>query len=275
MTLTSDFQKLSVQGLITLYELDATALGAGVLRWHGHVGHEDWVKIYEYAGTENEFAGNGTDLVGHEYTASNKEYEIVPDIIWQGQVYTPIAIQSDGLEMRGDGKASTPNLSIANNVGGIQGAVSALCLQFEDFAGAKLTVTRTLAKYLDSANFSNGNPTESKDITNTSKKQIWYIEQKTSENHQVVSFELSNPVDLEGRKIPCREITNYCHWAVCGRYRDEECGYTGTARYTSDGKPTDNPELDRCGGSLSDCRLRFGENKELSFGGFPASSLTR
>lgn len=34
--LNSDFQKLSVQGLITLYEIDATALGAGVFRWHGH-----------------------------------------------------------------------------------------------------------------------------------------------------------------------------------------------------------------------------------------------
>ena len=36
MTLSSDFQKLYVDGLITLFELDARALGAGILRFHGH-----------------------------------------------------------------------------------------------------------------------------------------------------------------------------------------------------------------------------------------------
>ena len=36
MTLSSDLQKLYVDGLITLFELDARALGAGILRFHGH-----------------------------------------------------------------------------------------------------------------------------------------------------------------------------------------------------------------------------------------------
>ena len=40
--LESDLQKLSVTGLVTLYELDATKLGAGIMRWHGHVSFEDW-----------------------------------------------------------------------------------------------------------------------------------------------------------------------------------------------------------------------------------------
>ena len=35
MTLNSDFQKLYVDGLIHLYELDASGLGAGILRFHG------------------------------------------------------------------------------------------------------------------------------------------------------------------------------------------------------------------------------------------------
>ncbi|EPH1695238.1 phage minor tail protein L, partial [Acinetobacter baumannii] len=46
MTLNSDFQKLYVDGLITLYELDASSLGAGILRFHGHISYEDWEKIY-------------------------------------------------------------------------------------------------------------------------------------------------------------------------------------------------------------------------------------
>ncbi|WP_163078382.1 phage minor tail protein L, partial [Acinetobacter baumannii] len=124
-----------------------------------------------------------------------------------------------------DGKASAPTLSMANNIGGIQNAVSALCLQFSDFAGAKLKVITTLAKYLDAENFTSGNPTAS----NESKEQLWYIEQKTSENAQQVTFELSNPIDFEGLKIPVRQITSLCHWCMVGKYRGEECGYTGVA----------------------------------------------
>lgn len=261
--LDSDFQKLSVTGLITLYELDATALGAGIIRWHGHTSYGDWQKIYAWAGKETEFVGNTSELVGKEYDiqmGGNK------NIIWQKEVYTPIPIQTDGLEVRGDGKASTPTLALANSIDGAQGAISALCLQFDDFAGAKLTVISTLAKYLDPENFESGNA----QAANEYKKQIWYIEQKTSENKSVVSFELSNPVDFADARIPSREITNYCHWAVHGRYRGQECQYMGTARFTSKRQPTTNPAQDKCGGRLADCRLR---NNEIRFGGFPSSSL--
>ena len=246
--LTSDFQKLSVTGLVTLYELDATKLGAGIFRWHGHVSSNSWRIIDD--------------------TVVDDGSNIKRDIIWQGQNYSPMPIQTDGLEVRGDGKASTPSLALANNVNGVQGAISALCLQYDDFAGARLTVINTMAKYLDAANFAEGNP----QAANEYRKQIWYVEQKTSENRSAVSFELSNPVDFEGARIPSREITNYCHWAVHGRYRGEECGYTGAARFTDKGVPTTDPSKDKCGGRLSDCRIR---NNEGRFGGFPSSALIK
>lgn len=262
--LNSDFQKLSVAGIVTLYQLDATRLGGGVFYWHGHITWEDWARILDYAGDSSLI--DDSQLAGHDYDISTTDKEIKRDIIWQGQVYSPIAIKSDGLEMRGDGKASMPSLAIANTLNGINGAMSALCLQLSDFAGAKLTVITTLAKYLDAANFANGNP----QARNEYKRQIWFIEQKTAENSNQVTFELSNPVDFEGLKIPCREITNYCHWAVCGRYRGNECKYNG-GYVDSKGNPTDNPALDYCGGALSDCRVR---NNEQNFGGFPSSSLS-
>lgn len=262
--LNSDFQKLSVAGIVTLYQLDATRLGGGVFYWHGHLSREDWAYIYEFA-NKAQFS-NKSKRVAPQGT----ENIIVRDIIWQGQAYSPIAIQSDGLELRGDGKASTPSLVLANTINGINGAVSALCLHFNDFAGAKLTVITTLAKYLDAANFANGNPL----AANEYKRQIWYVEQKTSENHSQVSFELSNPVDFEGARIPCREITNYCHWCVTGRYRGEECGYMGSAMFTEKNEPTNNPALDKCGGTIQSCKIRFGENAELPFGGFPSSTLS-
>lgn len=219
MTFHSEIQKPAVQGLITLYELDARALGGEVYRFHGH---HDGI------------------------------------ITWQNQEFIPVAIKADGLEVRSDGRASAPTLTIHNDIGGVPQALRLLCLRFGDFVGAKLKVIHTLAEYLASTDEQNY------------RIQHWYIEQKTSETNAVTTFELSNPVDFEGLKIPVRQITSYCHWAVCGRYRGEECGYIGTNRFTTDGKPTDNPELDRCGGRLSDCKLR---NNEQRFGGFPASGL--
>ena len=261
MTLSSDFQKLYVDGLITLFELDARALGAGILRFHGHISYEDWERIYSYIGSDG-MLGDEAQLIGEvfENTESKTWYR---NIIWQGETFEPMALEVSGLEMRSDGKASAPTLSMANNVGGIQGAISAYCLQFGDFAGAKLKVITTLAKYLDAENFSTGNPTAN---PSEKREQIWFIEQKTSENAQQVTFELSNPVDFEGLKIPTRQISNYCNW----EYRSEECGYIGSAMFTEKDEPTDNPALDRCNYRTSGCRCR--EN-ELHFGGFPASSM--
>lgn len=219
MSFNNQIQKDSVQGFITLYELDARKLGGEIYRFHGH---NDGV------------------------------------ITWQGKQFTPISITADGLEMRSDGKASTPTLTIHNDIGGVPQALRFLCLRFGDFAGARLKVIHTLAEYLNSTDEQNY------------RTALWYIEQKTSETNATTTFELSNPVDFEGLKIPVRQITSFCNEAVCGRYRMETCGYTGAARFTYDGKPTDNPELDKCGGRLSDCKVRGNEQR---FGGFPASSL--
>ena len=261
MTLNSDFQKLYVDGLIALFELDARALGAGILRFHGHISYEDWERIYSLIGS-GELLGDESQLIG-EVLEQGESRVWYRNIIWQGQTFEPMALEVSGLEMRSDGKASAPTLSMANNIGGIQGAVSAYCLQFGDFAGAKLKVITTLAKYLDAENFSTGNPTAN---PSEKREQIWFIEQKTSENSQQVTFELSNPVDFEGLKIPTRQISNYCNW----EYRSEECGYIGSAMFTEKDEPTDNPTLDRCNYRTSGCRCR--EN-ELHFGGFPASSM--
>lgn len=202
--------------LTTLYELDLTRLGGEIYYFHGH----------------NE-----------------------PAITWQGKEYTPIAITADGLEMRGDGKASAPKLTVADSLNGIHGGIGALCRLYDDFAGAKFSVIHVMG--------------------DDYKQQDWYVEQKTGENPSsgVLEFELSNPVDFESKKIPTRMITSFCHWAVTNQYRSESCGYTGTARFTIDGAPTDDPSQDRCGGCLADCELRFGKDKPLPFGGFPAAGL--
>ena len=261
MSLSSDFQKLSVADLVTLYELDATKLGLGVLRWHGHMSYEDWEYIYEFA-NRAQFANKSKRVA-----ATGTEDIVVPDIIWNGNEYKPVAIQSDGLEIRGDGKASTPSLVITSDLNGVKGMTRRLCRQYNDFAGAKLTVIRTSAKYLDAANFADGNPTAN---VNEYRKQVWYIEHKINDDEEKVTFELSNPVDFEGARIPAREITSFCHWGVTGGYRGETCGYMGVAMFDENGNPTNNRALDRCGCRITDCQIR---NNETRFGAFPSSAL--
>ncbi|MBJ9984424.1 phage minor tail protein L [Acinetobacter sp. S40] len=266
MSLNSDFQKLYVDGLITLFELDASHLGAGILRFHGHISFQDWQRIYELAGSQVDFAGASTEYAGKVF-ANGTEKVWMRNIIFDGQTYEPMALQVDGLEMNSTGKASMPTLTMGNNIAGVQGAVSAYCLRFEDFVGVKIKVIRTLAKYLDAENFSAGNTSAD---PSQQKTQIWYIEQKTSENAQQVTFELSNPIDFEGLQIPVRNITGYCDWCMRGNYRGEECQYMGLQYFTDKNVATDDPSQDKCRGDLEACQLR---NNEANFGGFPASNL--
>lgn len=219
--INSDLQQQQVEGVIMLYHLDARRQGAGEYYFHNH---NDGI------------------------------------IRFRGKDYAPTAVQSVGLERRGDGKASMPTLTFSNKLGEHWGGIHALTLGKGDFVGAVLTVYTTLAKYLNSQN-------------PDYKKQIWYIEQKKKANSLIVEFELSNPVDFGQAQIPVRMIGHHCHWAMVGRYRGEECGYRGTKMFTADNQPTTDPTQDKCGGWFDCCQIRHGKDEPLPFGGFPAAGL--
>jgi lambda family phage minor tail protein L len=127
----------------------------------------------------------------------------------------------------------------------------------------------TLVRYIDAVNFPAGNPEA--DPTQESI-EVWYLDQKTNEDGETVSWELASPGDVGGESVG-RQMTTLCHWCLTGGYRGPNCGYTGPY-FDKDGNPTDNPELDECNGLLtSGCEPRWGANNELPFGGFPAVSL--
>ena len=73
MTLNSDFQKLYVDGLIHLYELDASSLGAGILRFHGHIAFQDWEKIYSSIGSSG-LIGADSGSIGKVFDAGDQKY---------------------------------------------------------------------------------------------------------------------------------------------------------------------------------------------------------
>lgn len=188
-------------------------------------------------------------------------------VVWQGQEYVPYPIQVSGFEITAGGQIPRPKLVVSN----VSGVITALVLAYQDLLGAKITRKRTMQKYLDAVNFAGGvNPDA--DPTAEFPDDIYFIERKTSENKSAVEFELSASFDVQGVKLPRRQIIqNICPW----KYRGAECGYSGSNYWNTNDQPVGSLSLDACGKRISSCELRFGANAELPFGGFPAASLIK
>lgn len=247
MALNHDIQTLEPGSEVILYEVDGSAFGADILRFHSHtVPH-----------TEAEIA----DAV------SAGEELLAKSIWWQGEEYSAWPVELKDMEINSDGSPSAPKLTVAN----LDGAISAVCLIYQNMENAKVTIHRTLAKYLDAVNFDAGNPEA--DPTQESI-DIWMVDRKTDENNQYVQFQLSNPAAVGNFKIG-RQMTPYCYWCQRGQYRGPDCGYTGTAMFDEDDNPTTDPEQDQCSGTINGCKLRFGDTAELPFGGFPAVRMIK
>ncbi|KWV17126.1 phage minor tail protein L [Xanthomonas translucens] len=190
-------------------------------------------------------------------------------IVWQGEVYYPWPVEATGFERTSD-QPPNPRLRVGN----IDGTITAMCQLFDDLVGARLIVRQTLVQYLDPVNFAGGNPTADPD--EHFPDEIWYIERKVSEDDEVVEFELATAADLNGEQLPGRQIiAGTCGWIIRGGYRGPYCGYNGPPVADINDNPTSDPGQDTCGGKVRSCKLRFGENEPLNFGGFPAAGLLR
>ena len=207
------------------------------------------------------------------------------EIIWKGQRYMQFPIEADGFEYNGQGTLPRPKIRISN----IFGTITAILLSLPNgLEGAKVTRIRTLAKYLDSSNLpavdallqEDGDEllfeddtrimlepfSGFEDTTQEFPREIYYIDRKSSENRDVVEFELASAFDLAGFRLPKRQcIANVCPW----RYRGAECGYTGGDYFDAADQPVTDPAFDVCGKRLNSCKIRFGQNAELPYGGFP------
>lgn len=245
MPLISDLQVLEPGSEVLLFELDGSDYGADILRFHGH-----------------SIPHTPVELMSVDADADTLPAK---SIWWQGNEYGAWPMQIDGIEANGDGTAVRPTLAVGN----VNGRITALCLAFDDLLQFKLTMRHTLVRYIDAANFPGGNAEA--DPTQESI-EVWYVDQKTNEDGETVSWELASPGDVGGESIG-RQMTTICHWCLTGGYRGPNCGYTGPY-FDKDGNLTADPELDECNGLLTTgCEPRWGPNNELPFGGFPAVSL--
>lgn len=250
--LTNDVQKLEVDNVIQLIEVDGSAFNLDTLRFHAH--------NMPYSEDEiNRIGAQGVD----------KNKLPAKSIWWQGQEYRAWPYELTGVESSTDGRIASPKLTVGN----LDNSITSLCLAFDDLLQAKIIIHTTLKKYLDARNFSNGNPHADPTQEQTN---VFYINGKTTETSTAVEFVLSTPMDLQGLKLPARQMHSTCFWCLRGWYRSGNgCTYSGLNYFDKNNQPVDDPALDECAGTVRACKKRFGEHNEIPFGGMPGTSLIR
>ncbi len=130
-------------------------------------------------------------------------------IIWAGNSYLRFPIQISGFAFQ-NGQIPRPKLVVSNALG----TISAILLTVNettagnDLTGATVTRIRTLAKFLDAANFSGGsNPYGTPDPTAEFPQEIYSIDRKATETREIVEFELASVLDLVSITCPKRQCT--------------------------------------------------------------------
>ena len=127
--------------------------------------------------------------------------------------YEPFPISMTGVEYNADGATNRPTLTVAN--------VSTLFSDLtgttnEDLIGQTVTLRQTLASNLsDETAYANNTGNGSLPIEFPKKKFI--IDRVAGETALSVNFELSSPYDLQGIKVPNRQVVGkYCSWIYQG-----------------------------------------------------------
>lgn len=236
MTIYQTNQQLEPGAIISLFRLDMRKVGGGIFHF-----------------------------------VQGKEVDRSTGVRFDGVEYTPADIEFEGLELTGQGAFPTPVVRVSNTDGLIQSAINT----WGDLLGCELRRMRTYKKFLD------GEP--SADPTAYYGADVFTIERKTDENPVYVEWELSAQIDQEGKKLPGRVVVrNTCLWRYRAfdkqrgvfDYTGVKCPYAGNAYYDRSNQPT-TADKDRCSRSLDGCKLRFGEDNPLPFGGFPGAGRVR
>ena len=148
------------------------------------------------------------------------------NLIFDSVEYTRMPIEADGFEFNGK-QLPRPTLKISN----ILGTFTTILLTLpQGLEGAKVTRIRTLERYIDHINFdigdilledesellqendslvsqeSSDNPHGTPDATATFPNEVYYIDRKSTENRDIIEFELAASFDLQGVRLPKRQV---------------------------------------------------------------------
>ena len=237
----NQLQSLFPGEVVTLVEVDATKFSGRTYRFHG--------ENISYTPEEiMEAQMNGTPLP-------------VKNIIFRGEEYGPRPFGIQGINMTSDGKANKVTLVVSN----VDQNISALIRTYNGLVQAKVTIWITMRENInEDGTISDGDY----------RKLVYFIERPKQVDYKTASFELTSPMDMDGIYIPARLTQSVCYWSQRGWYRSGNgCDYMGNRYFDKDNNPIDDPSQDFCAGTVTACKLRFGANNQLSFGGCAAASL--
>lgn len=148
------------------------------------------------------------------------------ELIFANNQYKRMSIEASGFEFNGK-QLPRPTLKVSNIFGDITTILLTLPQGLE---GAKVTRIRTLRRYIDDINFEGGdilledsslllqeddslvdlesgqNPFGTPDSTATFPNEVFFIDRKSAENRAEVVFELAASFDLDGVRLPKRQV---------------------------------------------------------------------
>ena len=173
---------------------------------------------------DNDIHGATTTYYFHNGVGENNN----ANLIFDNNEYTRMPIEAEGFEFNGK-QLPRPTIRISNILGTFTTILLTLSQGLE---GAKVTRIRTLERYIDNTNFDGGdivqeynsayyivqedgevidqeegtNPHGTPDATATFPSEIYYISRKARENREMVEFELAASFDLDGVRLPKRQV---------------------------------------------------------------------
>jgi phage-related protein len=193
-TPVSELQKINPSNIVELFQLELiTAI------------HGSNTKYYFHNGVNENNNGN---------------------LVFNNIEYVKMPIEAEGFEFNGK-QTPRPRLRISNILGTFTTIILTLPQGLE---GAKVTRIRTLERYIDNVNFLGGqilletgsniiqennsaineesgdNPHGTPDSTATFDEQIFIIDRKSTENRDIIEFELAATYDIEGVRLPKRQV---------------------------------------------------------------------
>jgi lambda family phage minor tail protein L len=189
--------------------------------------------------------------------------------------YFAVPIEATGFEVSAKGSPPRPKLSIAIDPDGLDQETANRIIYLKqalrdlnDLVGAKVTRTRTFARYINESNFylrdNNGNitselisnlvtPPEGYDPDEYAyfTPDIFYIDRKSSEGKNHIELELSSPFDVQDLKLPGRVVfDSNCSWT----YRGEGCCYEWTSQKNAADSVYQKPDGVNHENSNGDCK---------------------
>lgn len=125
-------------------------------------------------------------------------------VVFRGESYTPLPVKTEGFTMSGSGELPRPTVTFSN----LMGVFTGLSRAYGDLVSSRVIRRLVFARNLD------GMPEA--DSREMFQEDIYFVERKLRENRMEVTYELVPATDIDGAKIPRRQvIAAACVW----RYR--------------------------------------------------------